>query len=101
MKIVKAAFILNLLVLVAPCVSGQRQCGFLIDTAKSFSKPTLYYFLTEIKSDTFKITNNKKDIPSFIKKQLDCFSGEFRIANPALIGKNNATTHSVINRNIE
>ncbi len=39
-------------------------------------------FLFELQSDSFKIQNNKKAIPHFIKKQLRCLTNGFSIANP-------------------
>jgi hypothetical protein len=61
---------------------SQKKCSFQIDTAKILTNQNLDGFLTELKDDSFKITNNKKDIPKFIKKQLDCYTHGFRIANP-------------------
>ena len=60
----------------------QRMCSFQIDTTRILKNQNLDSFLAELKTDIFKITNDKKDIPKFIKKQLDCYVGRFRIANP-------------------
>jgi hypothetical protein len=61
---------------------GQKNCEFKIDTAKILANKNLDGFINKLQSDTFKIANNKKDIPSFIKKQLNCYTGKFSIANP-------------------
>jgi len=63
-------------------VFGQRNCDFKIDTAKVLINQNLDKLLSELQSDTFNTTNNKKDIPRFIKKQLNCLAHGFSIANP-------------------
>jgi hypothetical protein len=62
---------------------GQTNCAYPIDSAKIIQNLNLDDFLHALKSDSFKVTNNKKDIPKFIKKQLDCYTtNNFDIANP-------------------
>ncbi len=63
-------------------VFGQRKCAFQIDTAKILSNRNLDKLLLEFQSGTFKTTNNKNDIPRFIKRQLNCLTHGFLIANP-------------------
>lgn len=61
---------------------GQKNCDYKIDTAKILLNENLDSFLVGIQQGTFSISHNKKDIPSFIKKQLDCLTNNFSIANP-------------------
>jgi hypothetical protein len=61
---------------------GQGSCSFKIDTAKILTNQNLDRLLQYFQTNTFKITNNKKDIPRFIKKELDCLSNGFSLANP-------------------
>jgi hypothetical protein len=60
----------------------QKKCQFNIDTVKILNNINLDKLLQEFQSDSFRITNNKKDIPRFIKKQLKCWTNGFAIANP-------------------
>jgi hypothetical protein len=61
---------------------GQNNCIYLLDTAKILSNENLDSFLIKIKQETFEVSHDKKDIPVFIKKALDCWTGNFSIANP-------------------
>jgi len=63
-------------------VSGQRNCAYKIDTASILTNRNLDNFLAALETDSFVVTNNKKDIPRFIKKQLRCMTNGFSIANP-------------------
>ncbi|HYV92944.1 MAG TPA: hypothetical protein VE978_14230 [Chitinophagales bacterium] len=74
--------ILSIILLTTQISEGQKKCSFQIDTAKILANRNLDSFIADLKSDNFDITNNKKNIPKFIKRQLDCFTGNFRIANP-------------------
>jgi hypothetical protein len=76
----KIALIIYLLISLN--VMGQKNCIYKIDTTKILSNENLNSFLSVIQTYNFKISYNKKDIPSFIKKQLDCFTNKFSIANP-------------------
>jgi hypothetical protein len=62
--------------------SGQTNCIFPIDTVRILGNKNLDSFLQDLKTDSFKITNDKKDIPEFIQRQLDCYANGFSIANP-------------------
>ena len=72
----------TLALLISINVFGQKNCEFKIDTAKILANQNLDNLLSQFQNDTFKITNNKKDIPRFIKKQLNCLTHGFSIANP-------------------
>ncbi|HMC86592.1 MAG TPA: hypothetical protein VKI61_13790 [Chitinophagaceae bacterium] len=61
---------------------GQKNCDYKIDTAKILLNENLDSFLFKIKQETFSVSHDKKDIPSFIKKQLDCWTRNFSIGNP-------------------
>jgi hypothetical protein len=61
---------------------AQKNCDYRIDTAKILLNKNLDAFLVKIKNKTFSVSYDKKDIPSFIKKQLDCWTQNFSIANP-------------------
>lgn len=74
--------LLTTFLLTTVTVLSQRKCSFQIDTIKILTNQNLNNLLAELESDSFKITNNKKEIPKFIKKQLDCYVNGFRIANP-------------------
>jgi len=78
----KRHIIFFVLTLVYFTAFSQGNCEFKIDTAKILANKNLDGFVSNLLVDSFIITNNKKSIPSFIKKQLDCFTGKFSIANP-------------------
>ena len=61
---------------------GQKNCDYKIDTSKILANENLDNFLFKIQRDTFKVSYDKKDIPSFIKRQLNCLTHGFSIANP-------------------
>lgn len=61
---------------------GQKNCDYKIDTDKILLNENLDSFLIKIQNDSFTESHDKKDIPSFIKKQLDCWVKNFSIANP-------------------
>ena len=63
-------------------VSGQNTCGYKLDTAAILSNKNLDDFLAVLQTDSFIVTNDKKDIPRSIKKQLNCMTNGFSIANP-------------------
>jgi hypothetical protein len=73
---------LLLSLLITKSTLSQKTCDFQIDTTRILANQNLDSLLAELRIDSFKITNNKKDIPKFIKKQLDCYVHGFRIANP-------------------
>ena len=60
---------------------GQKDCDYQIDTSKILSNQNLDSFLNRIQRETFSVNCNKNGIPSFIKKQLDCWTHNFSIAN--------------------
>jgi len=60
----------------------QKNCSYTIDTAKILANKNLDSFLIKFEKDFFKITNNKNDIPKFIKRDLDCLANDFSLANP-------------------
>jgi hypothetical protein len=74
-------------------VNGQSQCVYKIDTAGILANRNLDTFLSELETDSFTVTNNKKDIPRLIKKQLRCMPDGFSIANP---GKRYQATDVVV-----
>jgi hypothetical protein len=61
---------------------GQKNCAYKIDTSKILLNENLDSFLTKLKDNTFQISKDKKDIPLFIKQQLECLAHNFSIANP-------------------
>ena len=61
---------------------GQNECNYQIDTAKILANENLDSFLIKIKQEDFEVSHDKKDIPDFIKKALDCWTGGFSMANP-------------------
>ena len=61
---------------------GQKKCAFQIDTLKILTNQNLSELLAEFSKDSFRVTNNKSDIPQFIKSQLNCLANGFSIANP-------------------
>jgi len=61
---------------------SQKKCSFQLDTARILKNQDLDKLLSELKIESFKITNNKRDIPRFIKKELNCYVQPFKIANP-------------------
>ncbi|MDI9366613.1 MAG: hypothetical protein QM541_16775 [Flavobacterium sp.] len=61
---------------------GQNNCSFKIDTTKILTKENLRKFATKLKNDTFQSFTDINEIPTFIKKQLNCLTNGFSIANP-------------------
>ena len=61
---------------------GQKNCDYKIDTLKILRNENLDGFLSALQNDSFEISYDKKDIPSFIKSQLDCLTHNFSIVNP-------------------
>jgi len=61
---------------------AQKHCDYKIDTTKILLNENLDSFLIKIRQETFIVSHDKKDIPSFIKKELDCLTHNFSIANP-------------------
>jgi hypothetical protein len=62
--------------------NGQTKCDFKIDTAKILAHLELEPLLSEFQTDSFKISVDQKDIPYPIRKQLNCLTRGFSIANP-------------------
>ena len=81
MKFCKPFLFLAVSFVVINNTSGQRNCEFKIDTAKILVNKNLDSLLSEFQNDSFKITNNISDIPWFIKKNLNCLTHGFSIAN--------------------
>lgn len=82
MKFYKTILFLAVYFTITNSTSAQKNCDYKIDTAKILGNQNLDNLLLEFQNDSFKITNNKKDIPHFIKKELDCLVNGFSIANP-------------------
>jgi hypothetical protein len=62
---------------------GQNNCGITVDTTKILLDENLDSFVTSLKSEQFQTFRDKKNIPSFIKVQLDCLTKDkFSLANP-------------------
>lgn len=74
--------ILLIILITTNCILAQKKCDYNINTPKILSNESLDKFIYLLQKNDFIVSNNKKEIPSFIKKQLDCISGEFSIANP-------------------
>ena len=68
--------------------SGQDNCSFKIDTAKILANINLDTLLSEFQIESFKVSTDKKDMPHFIKKQLNCLTHGFSIANPGQLYQN-------------
>jgi hypothetical protein len=62
--------------------SSAQKCSYTIDTAKILSNKNLDKFISDLQTQKFITINDKKGIPVFIKKQLDCLTKKFSIANP-------------------
>ena len=62
--------------------SYSQECGF--DNNESFSKSNkkMEWFVKKLTKQKLTITNDKNDIPYKVKKQLDCITNGFDIANP-------------------
>lgn len=73
--------ILVLFILHFQRANSQHSC-FSIDTANIISNKSLDRFIAKIQEDKFNITNNKHQIPGFIKDELDRYAYGFEIANP-------------------
>lgn len=63
-------------------VNAQSQCSFKLDTTSILNNSSLNDFRSAIENDSFTLLTNRKDIPYFIKSQLDCICNGFSIANP-------------------
>jgi len=63
------------------CV-GQNNCSYEIDVTKILLNENLDSFLLNIQREFFQNSQDKKDIPPFIKTALDCWTSNFSIANP-------------------
>ena len=61
---------------------GQKNCGYKMDEKAIFENRNLDAFLNEFQKQKFTISNDKKEIPTFLIKYLDCKTGDFSIANP-------------------
>ncbi|UKB77599.1 hypothetical protein [Chryseobacterium sp. MEBOG07] len=61
---------------------GQKNCKFKINEATILKNENLDYFIGKMQKDQFETQTRKQAIPSYIKKELDCLSGDFSIANP-------------------
>ena len=72
------------IIIVLLTVNGfaQNNCEFQIDKKRILENINLDSFLTEFKTEQFVVNNDKKSIPKHIKKELDCITLEFSIANP-------------------
>ena len=63
------------------CIA-QKKCQYEIDESKILENKNLDSFLIALKSEKIKVYNDKKSIPTQVKKQLDCIAKNFDIANP-------------------
>jgi hypothetical protein len=63
-------------------ISAQKKCDFIINYSRIFSNENLEKFVVKLKNEDFIILKDKKEIPYFIQKELDCITGGFSIANP-------------------
>jgi hypothetical protein len=72
-------FAFLLLPVLAP---AQTRCLCSLDTAKILANENLDGFTYRMRTDAFEVLNDKKAIPVFVKKQLDCLAEGFKIANP-------------------
>jgi len=80
MKLIKG-FLAILTVTLSLNTFGQKDCDYQIDTSKILLNQNLDSFLNKIQRENFSVSRNKNCIPSFIKKQLDCWTHDFSIAN--------------------
>jgi hypothetical protein len=81
MTILKRFLFYSLLAL--PCfATAQRSCNFKIDTSKILLNENLDKFLSKLQTDRFTTLNDKNAIPKNVKKELDCLTKKFSIANP-------------------
>lgn len=63
-------------------VFGQNKTTFEIDTSRILTNENLDSFLELLRSDTFDISIDTKNIPRQVKKQLNNLTKRFTIANP-------------------
>ena len=62
---------------------GQNICGIYVDTNKIFFDENLDMFLSKLNTETFQTFKDKKQLPQFLKLQLNCLTKDsFSIANP-------------------
>src|SRR6478672_2873994 len=71
-----------ILLLTTNVVKSQKTCPFPINEKRILSKQGLDTFLHLLKTDSFVVKHKRKNIPHFIKKELNCLANGFRIANP-------------------
>lgn len=90
-QMIKKIFFSTILIHLFLTGEGQTNCSFKIDTLSILEDKNLLAFIEEINSTTFKIHKDKKHIPKFCKKQLDCLTNGFDIANPKEEFRNSCT----------
>ncbi len=62
--------------------SYSQECGFDSNESITKSNKKMEWFVKRLTKQKLTITNDKNDIPILVKKQLDCFTNGFEIANP-------------------
>jgi hypothetical protein len=84
MKLLFSSIVCTILILILTTadIKAQKACRFAINEQRILANANLDTFLHLFKTDSFVIRNKKKYIPRFIKKELKCLAGGFRIANP-------------------
>ena len=62
---------------------GQNTCSIIVDTNKIFLDENLDMFISKLNTESFQTFKDKKQLPQFLKQQLDCLTKDsFSIANP-------------------
>jgi hypothetical protein len=82
MKTLKLYFVLFFSIITAISF-GQNNCQFRIDSLSIWTNKKLDTFLNTLQIENFKSYSDKKQIPTFLKEELDCWTkGDFSLANP-------------------
>jgi hypothetical protein len=63
-------------------LSAQKKCDYTLNKEDIIQNKNLDKFIFKLEKERFIVLNDKKKIPVFIERQLDCMTNDFSIANP-------------------
>jgi hypothetical protein len=64
------------------CFAQSKQCDFPLDSAKNFTDQNVPLLIDSLQAAHLETRNKKSYIPKFIKRNLNCWTKKFDIANP-------------------
>lgn len=78
----KALLFFTLFLAFQAIAQSKPKCNFTLDEASILSNKNLDAFLQKMEIEKFTTYTDKKAIPAFILKELECISGGFSLVNP-------------------